>query len=42
MLLQMVMDGDVMYRKSLEEAIKGQKKARKMIELPPDEWKFDD
>ena len=42
MLLQMVMDGDMMYRKSLEEAIKGQKKARKMIELPPDEWKFDD
>ena len=37
MLLQMVMDGDMMYRKSLEEAIKGQKKARKMIELPPDE-----
>ena len=42
MLLQMVMDGDMMYRKSLEEAIKGQKKARKMIELPPDEWTFDD
>ena len=42
MLLQMVMDGDVMYKKSLRDAIKGQEMARKMIELPPDEWKFDD
>ena len=44
MLFQMVKDGDVMYKKSLRDAIAGQAKARKMLveTLPADEWTFDD
>ena len=42
-LYDMVLDGDVMYRKSLDAAIKGQAKARAKLaeELPEDTWGFD-
>ena len=44
MLLQMVQDGDYMYKKSLRDAIDGQKKARALLmdQLPGGEWTFDD
>ena len=44
MLLQMVQDGDYMYKKSLRDAIEGQKKARALLmeKLPGGEWTFDD
>ena len=44
MLLQMVQDGDYMYKKSLRDAIEGQARARAMMEenLPSDEWTIDD
>ena len=44
MLLQMVRDGDYMYKKSLQSAIEGQKQARERLadELPGQEWTFDD
>ena len=43
-LYDMVMDGDTMYRKSLDAAIKGQEKTREKIleQLPDDTWKYDD
>ena len=41
MLLQMVMDGDVMYKKRLRKAIEGQRKAREMLILPEEERTFD-
>jgi TPR repeat protein len=39
-LYDMVHDGDVMYRHSLEEAVEGQEKARELLrlELPSDLW----
>ena len=42
-LLDMVLDGDVMYRKSLERAIEGQKAVRKKLteQLPGKNWGFD-
>lgn len=42
-LYDMVLEGDVMYRKSLDAAIKGQQKARAKLaeELPEDTWGFD-
>lgn len=42
-LYDMVLDGDVMYRKSLDAAIKGQAKARAKLaeELPENTWEFD-
>lgn len=42
-LFDMVMAGDAMYRRSLDEAIRGQAKARKLLaeELPEDSWLFD-
>ena len=42
-LYDMVADGDVMYRKSLQAAIDGQVKARAKLAaaLPQQEWKFD-
>ena len=40
-LTDMVMNGDVMYKKSLKEAVEGQKEVRKLIEFPEAEWKFD-
>ena len=42
-LCDMVLDGDVMYRRSLEAAIAGQAKAREKLaeKLPEDSWKFD-
>ena len=44
MLFQMVKDGDVMYKKSLFDAISGQERAREMLaeQMPKDEWAFDD
>ena len=41
-LYDMVADGDVMYKKSLQEAVEGQAKARAKLndELPEDEWEF--
>ena len=44
MLLQMVQDGDYMYKKSLRDAIDGQAKARALLmeQLPGGEWAFDD
>ena len=43
-LYKMVKYGDVMYKKSLREAIEGQAKARAAMadNLPDDEWTFDD
>ena len=43
-LYNMVKDGEVMYKKSLRDAIEGQTIAREMImeDLPSDEWTFDD
>lgn len=43
-LFKMVKDGDYMYKKSLQSAIKGQEKARALLakELPEQEWTFDD
>ena len=43
-LYNMVKDGDVMYKKSLHDAIEGQAKARAVIaeNLPLGEWTFDD
>lgn len=40
LLYNMVMDGSVMYRKSLKEAVRGQAAARKLLSalLPKDEW----
>ena len=42
-LYDMVMNGDVMYRRSLIAAIKGQEEARKKLSkaLPEDTWEFD-
>lgn len=42
-LYDMVLSGDVMYRKSLEGAIAGQKKARELLaaKLPADTWTFE-
>ena len=42
-LYDMVADGEVMYKKSLQEAIEGQAKARAKLndDLPEDEWEFD-
>ena len=44
MLLQMVQDGDYMYKNSLRDAIEGQRKARALLmeQLPGGEWTFDD
>lgn len=44
MLLQMIQDGIYMYKKSLRDAIEGQKKARAQLmeNLPYGEWTFDD
>ena len=39
-LLDMVISGQAMYRKSLEEAVEGQLKARKGIALPEDEGSY--
>ncbi|MGX8705286.1 MAG: tetratricopeptide repeat protein [bacterium] len=43
-LYNMVKDGDVMYKKSLHDAIEGQTMARAAMaeDLPRDEWTFDD
>lgn len=43
-LYDMVLNGDVMYRKSLDSAIEGQEKARELLakELPDNTWRFDD
>lgn len=43
-LYGMIKDGDYMYKKSLREAIDGQETVRKLLELelPEDEWTFDD
>ena len=42
-LFDMVMNGDVMYKKSLASAIEGQEKARKLLieSLPDESWDFD-
>ena len=42
-LYDMVMSGDVMYRKSLDAAVNGQQKARELLaeKLPEDHWGFD-
>lgn len=40
-LYNMVRNGDDMYRKSLMNAIEGQKKARKALELPEKTWTID-
>ena len=42
-LYDMVSAGDVMYKKSLNEVICGQEKAREKLseQLPDGEWKFD-
>lgn len=42
-IYDMVLDGDVMYRRSLDAAIAGQAKARKKLaeKLPGDSWEFD-
>ena len=44
MLLQMIRNGDYMYKNSLREAIEGQAKARALLmeNLPGGEWTFDD
>lgn len=39
-LYQMVQNDQPMYRKSLENAIRGQENARKVLELPENIWKF--
>ena len=43
-LFKMVKNGDYMYKKSLQAAIKGQEQARALLakELPEREWTFDD
>jgi hypothetical protein len=43
-LYDMVRGGDVMYRKSLDDAVKGQEAVRGKLaeELPESTWKFDD
>ena len=41
-LYDMVMNGEVMYKKSLAESIEGQKRVRERISLPEAEWRFDD
>ena len=43
-LLQMVKNGEFMYKKSLQDAIKGQEQARALLarSLPDREWGFDD
>lgn len=43
-LYRMVCEGDRMYKKSLESAIEGQKKAREMLseDIPPMDWEYDD
>ena len=43
MLYRMIQDGDYMYKKSLHNAIEGQKRARDQLaqRLPEDEWTFD-
>ena len=42
-LYDMVLDGEVMYRKSLNAAIKGQQETREKLseQLPVNQWKFD-
>ena len=42
-LFKMVKNGDYMYKKSLQSAIEGQQRARKILsgQLPDDEWTFD-
>ena len=42
-LYDMVANGNTMYNKSLDAAVKGQDKAREqlMSELPEDNWSFD-
>ena len=42
-LYDMVANGNTMYKKSLDAAVKGQDKAREqlMSELPEDNWSFD-
>ena len=42
-LYDMVLSGDVMYRKSLDSAVKGQQKARELLaeKLPEASWSFD-
>ena len=41
-LYDMVLSGDVMYRKSLDSAVKGQQKARELLaeKLPEASWSF--
>lgn len=43
-LYDMVLDGEVMYKKSLDAAVRGQVKARERLaaELPKSTWNFDD
>ena len=41
-LCDMVMNGEVMYKKSLQEAIEGQARVRELITLPEGVWTFDD
>ena len=43
MLYRMIMNGDHMYKKSLQRAIEGQSKARSLLadRLPGDEWTLD-
>ena len=43
-LYDMVYDGDVMYRRNLEVAVRGQEETRKKLseQLPENEWKVDE
>ena len=43
-LLDMVMDGDAMYRKSLQSAVNGQQAVREKLteQLPEERWEFDE
>ncbi len=42
--IDMIEDGDVMYKNSLKGAVEGQEKSRKMLceNLPPEEWEVND
>ena len=43
-LYDMVMDGQIMYKKSMLDAVEGQRKARELLSrtLPKDDWTYDD
>jgi hypothetical protein len=43
-LYDMVLGGDVMYRKSLSAAVKGQEETREQLsgQLPENKWSFDE